>query len=128
MQEGRHAARNIGRIIRGEAVAPFHYIDKGSLATVGRGCAVAEVGSLRLSGLVAWMAWLGIHIFYLVGLHRRVIVLTQWACLYLRHARGARLITGDVASLLQRGRDERAAPSESKQSEKKDGRAIARVG
>jgi NADH:ubiquinone reductase (H+-translocating) len=128
MQEGRHAARNIGRIIRGEAVAPFHYVDKGSLATVGRGCAVAEVGSLRLSGLVAWMAWLGIHIFYLVGLHRRIIVLTQWAWLYLRNARGARLIIGDVASLLQRGRDELGSPRKSKEPEKKGKRVIARVG
>ena len=104
MQEGRHAARNIIRIIRGEPVEPFHYKDKGSLATIGRGAAVAEVGRLKLSGFIAWITWLGIHIVYLVGFRRRFIVMAQWAWLYLRNERGARLITGDVESLLERGR------------------------
>jgi NADH dehydrogenase len=106
MQEGRHAARNISRIIRGEAVEPFHYVDKGTVASIGRAAAVAEIGGLKLSGLVAWMAWLGVHIFYLIGFRRRFIVMAEWAWLYLRNERGARLITGDVPPLLERGRYE----------------------
>ena len=106
MQEGRHAARNIGHIIRGEAVEPFHYVDKGTVASIGRAAAVAEIGGFKLSGLVAWVVWLGVHIFYLVGFRRRFVVMTEWAWLYLRNEHGARLITGDVAELLERGRYE----------------------
>jgi NADH dehydrogenase len=104
MQEGRHVARNIAHIIRGEAVEPFHYVDKGTLASIGRAAAVAEIGGLKLSGLVAWVAWLVVHIFYLIDFRRRFIVMAEWAWLYLRNARGGRLITGDVESLLERGR------------------------
>jgi NADH dehydrogenase len=104
MQEGRHAARNISRIIRGEAIAPFRYIDKGTLASIGRAAAVAEIEGLKLSGLVAWVAWLAVHIFYLIGFRRRFIVMAEWAWLYLRNQRGARLIIGDVPKLLERGR------------------------
>jgi NADH dehydrogenase len=104
MQEGRHVARNIAHIIRGEAVEPFHYVDKGTLASIGRAAAVAEIGGLKLSGLVAWVAWLAVHIFYLIDFRRRFIVMAEWAWLYLRNERGARLITGDVESLLERGR------------------------
>lgn len=81
MQQGRHAARNVIRIIRGEAVEPFHYVDKGTVATIGRAAAVAEIGGLKLSGLVAWLVWLGVHIFYLVGFRQRLIVMAQWAWL-----------------------------------------------
>jgi NADH dehydrogenase len=87
-QEGRHAARNISHIIRGEAVEPFRYVDKGTLASIGRAAAVAEIGRLKLSGFVAWMAWLGVHIFYLMGFRRRFIVMAEWAWLYLRNERG----------------------------------------
>jgi NADH:ubiquinone reductase (H+-translocating) len=66
-QEGRHVARNINNIIRGEAVEPFHYVNRGTVANIGRAAAVAEIGGLKLSGLVAWLVWLGVHIFYLVG-------------------------------------------------------------
>ena len=104
MQEGRHAARNISRIVRGEPVEPFRYIDKGTVASIGRAAAVAEIGGLKISGLVAWVAWLAVHIFYLIGFRRRFIVMAEWAWLYLRNERGARLITGDVESLLERGR------------------------
>jgi NADH:ubiquinone reductase (H+-translocating) len=103
MQMGRHAARNVARVIGGEASESFRYIDKGTLATIGRGAAVAEVGRLKLGGFVAWMAWLLIHIFYLIGFRNRFLVLAEWAWVYLRNDAGARLITGDVEPLLERG-------------------------
>jgi len=106
MQEGRHVARNISHLIRGEGVDPFHYVDKGTVASIGRAAAVAEIGGLKLSGLVAWVVWLAVHIYYLVGFRRRLIVMAEWAWLYVRNERGARLITGDVERLLERGRYE----------------------
>lgn len=103
MQEGRHAGRNIVRAIRGEPPKAFRYRDKGTLATIGRGAAVAEIGRLRLGGFVAWLAWLVIHIFYLIGFRNRFLVLAEWGWVYLRNESGARLITGDVEPLLERG-------------------------
>jgi NADH:ubiquinone reductase (H+-translocating) len=94
MQEGRHAAQNILRKTRGDATLPFHYTDKGSLATIGRASAVAEIGSARLSGLLAWLAWLFIHILFLIGFRNRYLVLSEWAWGYVTYERGARLITG----------------------------------
>jgi NADH dehydrogenase len=96
IQEGRHAAANIQRALRGEALAPFRYLDKGSFAVIGRGAAVGQLfGRVRLSGPVAWLAWLFIHIAYLIGYRSRALVLIQWAYSYLTYRRGARLITGD---------------------------------
>jgi NADH dehydrogenase len=92
MQMGAHAAANVVRAVRGEPMAPFRYRDKGSLATVGRRRAVAELGSLRLSGLVAWVAWLAVHIFFLIGFRNRFLVLFNWAWAYMTYDRGARLI------------------------------------
>jgi NADH dehydrogenase len=103
MQEGRHAARNLARIIRGEPTLPFRYWDKGTLATIGRAAAVGDIGKLRVSGLVAWMMWLFVHIFFLIGFRNRFIVIVEWAWTYIRNDRGARLITGDVEPLLERG-------------------------
>jgi NADH dehydrogenase len=94
MQMGAHAAINVARALRGEPLLPFRYRDKGSLATVGRRRAVAVIGALRLSGFVAWLAWLGIHIFFLIGFRNRLIVLFNWAWAYLTYDRGARLIVG----------------------------------
>jgi NADH dehydrogenase len=102
MQMGRHAAHNVLRALRGEPPAPFRYLDKGSLATIGRAAAVAERGRLRISGLLAWVFWLVIHIFFLIGFRNRLLVLSEWALMYLRNERGARLITGDVEPLLER--------------------------
>ncbi|HEY6139609.1 MAG TPA: NAD(P)/FAD-dependent oxidoreductase [Thermoanaerobaculia bacterium] len=93
IQEGLHAARNIERALEGQPLRAFHYRDKGSLATIGRAAAVADVGRLHLSGFVAWMAWLCIHIFYLIGFRNRLLVLLQWAWAYVTFQRGARLIT-----------------------------------
>ena len=71
MQMGRHAAANILRTLEGQPRRPFRYRDKGSLATIGRKAAVAEIGGVRLSGFLAWLAWLGIHIFFLIGFRNR---------------------------------------------------------
>jgi NADH:ubiquinone reductase (H+-translocating) len=75
---------------------PFHYFDKGSLATIGRAAAVAEIRKLHISGYFAWLAWLFVHIFFLIGFRNRIIVLIQWAWSYFTYERGARLITGDT--------------------------------
>jgi len=94
IQEGVHAADNIARQIRGQAPVPFRYRDKGSLATIGRAAAVAHLGRLNLSGWIAWMAWLLIHIFFLIGFRNRLVVIFEWAWSYFTAQRGARLITG----------------------------------
>ena len=91
---GRHAAENVRRSVRGEAPAPFRYRDKGSLATIGRRRGVAVRGRLRLSALVAWLAWLGVHVFFLIGFRNRLVVLLTWAWAYLTYERSARLILG----------------------------------
>jgi NADH:ubiquinone reductase (H+-translocating) len=93
MQQGRHAARQILADVNGTARTPFAYRDKGSLATIGRARAVASVGRFGFSGFPAWAAWLGIHIFFLVGFRNRLFVLISWAWNYLTFRRGARIIT-----------------------------------
>ena len=100
MQQGRAAADNAWRRLRGEPTLPFRYRDRGNMATIGRAAAVAAVGRLHLSGLPAWLAWLGVHIVYLIGFRNRFLVLVQWAWAYVTWQRGARLITGPW-----RGRD-----------------------
>jgi NADH dehydrogenase len=94
IQEGNHTARNIVRRIEGQPSIPFRYHDKGSLATIGRAAGVADFGRLRLSGFLAWAAWLGVHIFFLIGFRNRILVILQWAWAYATYQRGARLITG----------------------------------
>jgi NADH:ubiquinone reductase (H+-translocating) len=103
MQEGRHAAKNIMRVIRREPTLPFHYWDKGTLATIGRARAVGDIGRLKVSGLIAWLMWIFVHIFFLIGFRNRFLVIVEWAWTYIRNERGARLITGDVEPLLERG-------------------------
>jgi NADH dehydrogenase len=95
IQEGQHTAMNLDRALEGQPLRAFHYRDKGSLATIGRAAAVADLGALKLSGFIAWFAWLAIHIFFLIGFRNRFLVITQWAWAYLTYQRGARLITGD---------------------------------
>jgi NADH dehydrogenase len=111
IQEGRHAARNVMRTIHGQPRERFRYHNKGVLATVGRAAAVAEFGRLRLKGFGAWLMWLLVHIFYLIGFRNRVFVIAQWAWVYLRFERGARLITGDVEPLIHRGATQRRGRS-----------------
>lgn len=103
IQEGSCAAANITRMVRGEPPSAFRYRDKGTLATIGRAAAVADLGRLHLRGLVAWLTWLLVHIFYLIGFRNRFLVISEWAWVYLWNERGARLITGDVEPLLERG-------------------------
>jgi NADH dehydrogenase len=95
MQQGRYAAKVIRRRLAGEAAPkPFHYIDKGNLATIGRMKAVGEIKGLPLSGTIAWLGWLFIHLFYLTGLQNRFLVFVRWTVSFFTHGRGARLITG----------------------------------
>jgi len=95
MQGGAYAAKAIVRKVKGQKeLPPFHYFDKGSLAVIGRGAAVADVFGAHLSGLIAWLVWAFIHIVYLVNFQSRVLVFIQWAIQDLTFSRGARLITG----------------------------------
>jgi NADH dehydrogenase len=92
MQQGRYAARAVRARIDGETVGPFHYFDKGNLATIGRARAVADLHLLRLSGFPAWVTWLVVHLFYLIGFENRLLVITRWAFSFFTRDRGARLI------------------------------------
>jgi NADH dehydrogenase len=94
IQEGHAAAENVWRAISGQPRKPFHYFDRGTMATIGRAAAVAEIRKLHLWGPIAWLAWLFVHIFFLIGFQNRLQVLLQWAWSYLSYERGARLITG----------------------------------
>jgi NADH:quinone reductase (non-electrogenic) len=93
MQQGRHAARNVLAMIKGDKPRRFRYWDKGSMATIGRNKAVADLKFLHLSGVPAWLAWLFVHIIFLVGFRNRLLVLLQWAWAYLTFDKGSRLIT-----------------------------------
>jgi NADH:ubiquinone reductase (H+-translocating) len=110
IQEGRFAAKMIRREIAGQkqkspgaesqassARQAFHYHDKGNLATIGRAAAVAEIGKLHISGYIAWLVWLFVHIFFLIGFRNRLLVMIQWASSYITYERGARLITGSTS-------------------------------
>jgi NADH dehydrogenase len=96
MQQGRAAARSIRATLAGRPRHRFHYVDKGAMAVIGRSEAVAEIAGMRFSGLVAWLLWCFVHIFYLIGFRNRAIVMMEWAWAYVTYQRGARLITGDV--------------------------------
>src|SRR5437588_1972496 len=93
MQQGRHAARNVLAMIQGRKPQRFRYWDKGTMATIGRNKAVADLKFVHLSGLPAWLAWLFVHIVFLVGFRNRLLVLFQWGWAYLTFNKGARLIT-----------------------------------
>jgi NADH dehydrogenase len=124
MQEGRAAARNILRMIRGLPTEKFRYHDKGSLATIGRAAAVAQIGKAKLTGFLAWLLWLFVHIFFLIGFRNRVLVLFEWAWSYLTYDRGARLIThraqgpllGDFRRATQAMNVSRIAPGDAETS------------
>jgi NADH dehydrogenase len=93
-QEGAHAARNIVRAIAGQPLEPFRYFNYGNVATIGRGSAVVDIGPVRASGWLAWVFWLFLHIFWLIGFRNRVAVLGEWAWAYITFQRRIRLITG----------------------------------
>jgi NADH dehydrogenase len=98
MQQGRYAAKVVRGRLGGRETRPFHYRDKGNLATIGRAAAVADIRGLKLSGLLAWLIWLFVHLWYLVGFQNRVLVFTQWFFSFATRGRGARLITEPAAS------------------------------
>ena len=96
MQQGRAVARAIVADLKGKPRRPFHYVDKGSLATIGRSAGVATIRGVHLSGFIAWLAWLFVHAFFLIGFRNRVLVMFQWAWSYFTYERAARLITGST--------------------------------
>jgi NADH:ubiquinone reductase (H+-translocating) len=104
MQQGRYAARVIKARLQGRPHEPFRYVDKGNLATIGRARAVAEIKMLKLSGWIAWVTWLGVHLFYLIGFQNRLLVLIRWLFSFATRGRGARLITGQTTEMAARER------------------------
>jgi NADH dehydrogenase len=98
IQQGRYAAKVVrARLGSHQPPAPFHYRNKGNLATIGRSAAVADIKGLKLSGNIAWVTWLVVHLFYLVGFQNRLLVIIRWTSSFVTHGRGARLITGAQA-------------------------------
>ncbi len=112
IQEGRYVARLIEARETGRELKPFRYIDKGSMATIGRNAAVADIRGLRFNGFAAWLAWLFVHLIFLVGFRNRVLVFLQWFWSYLNYYRGARLITGRTRRAGKPRVEEEGAPSE----------------
>ena len=102
MQMAETACVNILRDLRGEARENFHYVDKGSMATIGRNKAIAEIGKWKFSGYIAWLMWLFVHIISLIGFRNRLSVLTEWMWAYFTRERSARLITGDAEEMRQK--------------------------
>ncbi|MBX7113049.1 MAG: NAD(P)/FAD-dependent oxidoreductase [Myxococcaceae bacterium] len=100
MQQGKHAARNILAKIQGQSAQPFHYVNRGIMATVGRAYGIGQTGPFKLSGFIGWLGWLFIHLLFLVGFRNRVLVLVQWVWAYVTYQRGARLMTGALPSVL----------------------------
>lgn len=100
MQQGRHAGINIARAVRGDRTLPFRYNDRGTMATIGRGAAIAEIRGLRFAGNFAWLLWIFVHIFFLIGFRNRIVVMLEWAWSYITWQRGARLITGELGDEL----------------------------
>lgn len=92
MQQGQYLAKTIRRDLAKKPRVPFHFVDKGQMATIGRSRAVVEVGKFKLAGFLAWIVWLVVHIYYLTGFQNRLLVVMQWAWSYLTFRRGARLI------------------------------------
>ena len=100
IQQGQYAAAAILADQRGQGRKPFHYRDKGQLAVIGRGRAVADIRNLRFSGFLAWLIWIFVHIFFLIGFRNRLIVLMEWAWSYFTYQRGARVITGEGRTIV----------------------------
>jgi NADH:ubiquinone reductase (H+-translocating) len=124
MQSGKHAAKMIRGDLRGKARTPFEYFDKGDLATIGRAAAVARIFGLKLSGFIAWLVWVGVHILYLIGFRNRLLVMMQWAWAYVSYQRGIRLITGESHVDVQRSRDADDTPMNLPRMRKRSAREI----
>jgi NADH dehydrogenase len=99
MQMGTLTAKNILAEIKGKERKNFRYVDKGTMATIGRSKAIAQVAGMKFKGFIAWMMWLGLHVFFLIGFRNRMIVMLEWFWAYLTRERSARLITGDAEEL-----------------------------
>jgi NADH dehydrogenase len=110
IQMGQFAASTILGDFRGEARKVFRYVDKGNLATIGRKSAIAEIAGMKLTGPIAWLAWLFIHILFLVGFSNRVQVVWEWFWAYVTFQRGARLITGQSRSIVPPTQEKPAPP------------------
>jgi NADH dehydrogenase len=101
MQQGRYAGDVVRDRLRSRQTRPFRYRDKGNLATIGRAAAVADIKGLKLSGFIAWLTWLLVHLWYLVGFQNRILVFIRWAFSFTTHGRGARLIVESWADTSQ---------------------------
>jgi NADH:ubiquinone reductase (H+-translocating) len=114
MQQGRYAARAVRARLEGQTAPPFRYRDKGNLATIGRAAAVADIKGVKISGFLAWVTWLVVHLFYLIGFQNRLVVIIRWSIGFATRGRGTRLITspanaegaGRPASSADGGQDE----------------------
>jgi NADH dehydrogenase len=107
IQEAKQAADNIVRTLRGQERLPFRYHNKGALATIGRMSAIAQMGKLEFWGFSAWLAWLFIHVLFLIEFRNRLLVIFQWAWSFVSYDRGARLITGPLKREAEQARAER---------------------
>ena len=114
IQQGTYAGKLVADRLKDRATAPFHYFDKGNLATIGRGRAVAQIKFLKLSGLPAWLVWLVVHLWYLIGFQNRLLVMIKWSISFFTHGRSARVINNlpapDVPALA--GRASAPTPSD----------------
>jgi NADH dehydrogenase len=99
MQMGTTTAKNILADLNGKKRNKFRYVDKGTMATIGRSKAIAQIAGLKFKGWIAWMLWLGLHVFFLIGFRNRLLVIAEWFWAYLTRERSARLITGDAEEL-----------------------------
>ncbi|HEV8723898.1 MAG TPA: NAD(P)/FAD-dependent oxidoreductase [Candidatus Binatia bacterium] len=111
MQQGQYVARILQNRITGKSVAPFHYRDRGSMAIIGRGSAVAHIGRFQFTGFIAWLMWLFVHLVQLVEFENKILVLVQWGWYYFSRNRAARLITGDELPVLAPQQHDRAEES-----------------
>ncbi|MEJ2005782.1 MAG: NAD(P)/FAD-dependent oxidoreductase, partial [Cyclobacteriaceae bacterium] len=92
IQQGEHFAKNVKRLLKGESMKPFEYVDKGSMATIGRNKAVVDIGKLKFGGFIAWMIWMFIHLISIIGFRNRLIVFSNWVWNYFTYDKGTRLI------------------------------------
>jgi NADH dehydrogenase len=99
MQMGTHAAKNVLRAVRSEPLEKFVYWDKGTMATIGKRKAIAQLAGMKFRGYIAWLMWLFLHVFFLIGFRNRLAVMTDWFWAYLTRERSARLITGDAEEM-----------------------------
>lgn len=113
IQQGKHAARNIRRKLAGKPPLSFRYFNKGTMATIGRNAAVADIRGLRLTGFIAWLAWVFLHIMYLVGFRNRLVTFFEWTYAYFSFSKGARLITWDLAEEVAMGPRKSVTPNDS---------------